>query len=361
MVNTKRINFGFDRFSGLYVWASFILLFGLLKPAVFLTTNNLFLIASQQVIAAMLAMAILMPLAAGAYDLSIGANINLAAVLVAVLQVRDGMGMWLSIVVTIASGVLIGLVNGFLVVKLHVSSFIATLGMATIISAVLSIVTNNLEPLPVTSSTWNALTQTKVLGFQIVFWYLIVMALILWWVLEHMPIGRYTYAVGSNPEAARLSGVRVGRYTWVALTVSGGVSAFAGVCYSSLSGPSLTFGPSLLLPAYAAAFLGSTQIRPGRFNVLGTMIAVYVLATGVAGVQYLTSVQWLNDMFNGVALIFAVAFAVWRQRVNARKGTAHDEVSPLALADDPEQGIAAIEGRDEEDLTTDGHVVGPSR
>ena len=88
----------------------------------------------------------------------------------------------------------------------------------------------------------------------------------------------------------------------------------AGVLYASQNGPSLTFGAALLLPAYAAAFLGSTQLKPGRFNVWGTIIAVYVLAVGVKGLSLVTSVQWSNQMFNGVALLAAVAFAGWDQR-----------------------------------------------
>jgi ribose transport system permease protein len=76
----------------------------------------------------------------------------------------------------------------------------------------------------------------------------------------------------------------------------------------------LTFGPTLLLPAFAAAFLGSTQLQPGRFNVWGTLIAIYVLATGVQGLQLVSGQQWLSDMFNGVALIVAVGLAVNRQR-----------------------------------------------
>lgn len=330
----KKINFGIDRFSGLYIWALFIVVFGLLKPAVFLTSDTLHSVASQQAVAAILALAILMPLASGAYDLSIGANINLAAVLVSVMQVRWHMGMAESIVLTILAGVAIGLVNGLIVVCFHVSSFIATLGMATVITAVQTIVTSNLEPQPVISNTWSDLTQYNVFGFQIVFLYLIVLALVMWWILDHMPIGRFVYAVGSNPEAARLSGVRIGKYQWISLTVSGGLCGFAGVCYASLNGPSLTFGPGLLLPAYAAAFLGSTQIKPGRFNVWGSMIAVYVLATGVVGIQYLTSVQWLNDMFNGVALILAVSFAVWRQRANSRKAAPREEAT-ATTSDEP--------------------------
>jgi len=312
-----RPSFGFDRFSGFYLWALFIVVFGIWTPDLFLSADTVHSIASDQAIVAMLGIALLIPLAAGAYDLSIGANINLAAVLVAILQTKNGWGMWSSIVVAVAVGALIGILNGFIVVVLKVSSFIATLGMATIIGAVMTIVTNQSQPLPPTASAWLKLTQQKVFGFQVVVLYLVVLALVVWWALEHTPAGRYIYAVGGNPEAARLSGVQVGKWTWLCLIASGTISGLAGVLYSSLSGPSLTFGASLLLPAFAAAFLGSTQLKPGRFNVWGTLIAVYVLATGVKGLQFVTSAQWLNDMFNGVALITAVAFAIWRQTAAA--------------------------------------------
>ena len=317
----RSLNLGFDKFSGLYLWALFIVVFGIWTPDLFLSADTARSVASSQAIVAMLGIALLIPLAAGAYDLSIGATINLSAILAAWLQTNQGWGIWESILVAILTGTLIGVVNGFVVVKLHVSSFIATLGMATIIGAVQTIVTNQSQPLPPTSETWLNLTQYKIPGgFQVVVVYLLILALIVWWLLEHTPAGRYIYATGGNPEAARLSGVKVGRWTWLSLIGSGTIAGIAGVFYSSLSGPSLTFGAALLLPAFAAAFLGSTQLKPGRFNVWGTLIAVYVLATGVRGLQFVTGVQWLNDMFNGVALITAVAFAIWRQRSKAAAG-----------------------------------------
>ena len=142
----------------------------------------------------------------------------------------------------------IGVINGFIVVVLKVNSFIATLGTATIIGAMQSIVSNGSAPLPPNSEAWNQLTQRTVFGFQIIVVYLLILAVVMWWVLARTPAGRYIYAVGSNPEAARLSGIRVGHWTWLSLAVSGTLSAVAGVLYSSLAGPSLTFGNSLLLP-----------------------------------------------------------------------------------------------------------------
>jgi ribose transport system permease protein len=197
--------------------------------------------------------------------------------------------------------------------------------------------------LPETSSTWMSLTQHQLFGVQVIFWYLLVLAIILWWVLERMPVGRFIRAVGSNPDAARLSGVQVGRYLFTSFVMCGAVTGLAGVCYASNVGPSLTFGSALLLPAYAAAFLGFTQIVPGRFNIIGALIAVYVLATGVQGLEYLTSVQWLSDMFNGVTLIAAVSFAVWRQRARLNqksKATDPGGSSSETLATVPEKSPA---------------------
>lgn len=314
LTTTPRINFRFDRFSGLYIWAAFIVLFSVWKPHLFPTASTVHSLASAQSINAMLALAVLVPLAAGVYDLSVGSVINLSTIIVVYLQTNRHWSMWPAMVVAIVAAVVIGVVNGFVVVRLKVNSFIATLGMATIVTAVQTIVSGNNQPLPPISRTWTDLTQTTVFGFQIVFVYLIVLGLVMWWALDHSPAGRYMYAVGGNPEAARLSGIRVEKWVWVSLISSATIAGLAGVLYASLSGPSLTFGGSLLLPAFAAAFLGSTQLKPGRFNVWGTLLAVFVLATGIQGLQFVTGAQWLNDMFNGVTVITAVAFAVWRQR-----------------------------------------------
>ncbi len=313
MNTLRRSNLGPQIISGLYLWALFIIIFGIWTPDLFLTSATVHSVASSQAIAAMLALALLVPLTAGVYDLSVGAVINLSTVLVVVMQTKHQQSMWTSIVVTVVACAAIGAVSGIIVVKLKVNSFVATLGMATITSAVQLIVSDQTQPLPPINAAWTNLTQRTVFGFQIVVVYLIVLALIVWWVLDHTPVGRYLYAIGGSPEAARLTGVAVGRWTWLSLIASSTLAGVAGVFYASLSGPSLTYGQALLLPAFAAVFLGSTQFTPGRANVWGTLLAVYVLATGVQGLQFVTGVLWLNSMFNGVALIAAVSFAVWRQ------------------------------------------------
>ena len=309
----RRITLGLDRFSGLYLWAAFIVVFGVWKPDLFLTSVTLRTVTSQYAVTAMLAIAVLLPLVAGGYDLSVGASANLAAIIAIVFQTNHHLGMWVSMGLAVLAATGVGVINGFLVVRLHVSPLIATLGMATVVSAVQSIASSDSQPFPPSSPSWGLLSQRTFGGVQVVFFYLVGLAFVVWWVLEWTPAGRYLRAVGGNPEAARLAGVATGRWTWLAFVGSGFIAGVAGVMYGSQSGPSLTFGQALLLPAFAAVFLGSTQLTPGRANVWGTLLAVYVLATGVKGLQLVTGVQWLNDMFNGVALLAAVSFAVWRQ------------------------------------------------
>lgn len=304
---------GFEKYSGLYLWAAFIAVFSVLSPDLFASTVTLHSVAAGKAVSAILALAIVVPLVCGVYDLSVGANINFTTIIVVKL-LTNGWSIPAAVALGVVVGAAIGVVNGFIVVKLKVNSFITTLGTASIISALQVIVTDNRQPLPPSLPAWRSLTQTKVFGFQIIVLYMLVIALVLWWALNHTPFGRYLYAIGGSPEAARLSGVKVDKYTWLSLIVSGALCGIAGVFYGSIAGPSLSFGGSLLLPAFAAVFLGSTQITPGRFNVWGSVLAIYVLATGVKGLQLLTDVQWLDPMFSGVALVAAVAIANGRQR-----------------------------------------------
>jgi ribose transport system permease protein len=312
---------GLDRYSGLYLFALFIVVFGFWTPDLFLTEATLHSIVSAQAVTGILALSALVPLAAGQYDLSIGANANLTAITAVVLLTDEKWSLLPSILCSLAVGVLVGLANGLVVVKLKINSFIATLGMTSILGATQVIVSDSTQPNPPTSTTWGNLTQTEVFGFPVVIVYLLVLAVIVWWLLDHTPAGRYLFALGGNPEAARLSGVRIERWTLFSFVVSGSIAGLAGVLYASFSGPSLTFGSALLLPAFAAAFLGSTQLKPGRVNTWGTLLAIYVLATGVQGLQFVSGQQWLNDMFNGVALLVAVGLAVNRRSSLRRPST----------------------------------------
>jgi ribose transport system permease protein len=297
-----------DRFSGLYVWAALIILFSFWVPDTFPTSDNAKIIAGDQAITAMLALGIIIPLAAGVFDLSFAGVLGVSVAIVGYLQ-SNGWNVWLSAAAAIAAGAFIGAANGFIVVQLRVNSFIATLGMSSLLVAAEFWITDG-KQITEFNSTFLDLGTKPILGIPLPFYVMIVLAIIIYIVIEYLPIGRYLYASGGNAQAARLAGVRVNNVVFGSLVASAFTAGLTGVVLAARIGTaSPEIGPSYLLPAFSAVFLGSTQIKPGRVNVIGTLVAVYLLATGVKGLQLAGAPSYINDLFNGAALIIAVALA----------------------------------------------------
>ena len=305
----RKINLGLDRFSGIYVWIAIIVLFAVWIPDTFMTEGNFRIIAGDQAITAMLAIGLIVPLAAGVFDLSIAGVMGFSVAMVS-YQLSKGISAPIAIITTLLCGALIGAVNGFVVVKLNVDSFIATLGMSSILLAGTYWVTDGKQITEGFTDGFLDLGSKPFLGLPLPFFYMIAVAAVMYVILEKTPLGRYLYATGGNRQAARLAGLRVERIMFGALVTSATVAALTGVILAAKLGTAAPdIGPSYLLPAFSAVFLGSTQIRAGRVNVLGTLIAIYLLATGVKGLQLAGAPSYVNDLFNGLALIVAVALA----------------------------------------------------
>ena len=303
-----------ERFSGLLVLAALILTFGLWIPDLFLTGTNFRAIAGDQAITALLALALVITLSGGVFDLSIAGTMGLAAVTVMKL-LSTGLSPVPAIAAAIGVACLVGLSNGLVVTKLHVDSFIATLGMGSITAAGTYWVSDGKQLLEGIPSSFLELARHEVLGISVAAYYLLVVATVLWFILERRPEGRRLYAVGGNPIAARLAGIRVERMVVVAFVSGSAIAGITGVLLASRLGTaSPDIGVPYLLPAFTAAFLGATQVQPGRFNPFGTLIAVYLLAVGVKGLQLAGSPSYINDLFNGLALIVAVALAARGRR-----------------------------------------------
>jgi ribose transport system permease protein len=300
---------GLDRYSGIYVWLGLVVLFSILEPSVFPTLDNVRVVSADAAITAIVALGLTVSLASGAFDVSISGSMTWGIVFVCWLQSAHGLNPYLAILVTLLTCVLIGLCNGLIVVKLHVEPIIATMGTTAIIGALAfwrqdgqSIVTGIPED-------FKNIARGDILGLPSTAVYLVVVAALLWYFMAHTPLGRYLYAIGGNHEAARLAGLRVDRLTMLAFVVSATVAGLAGILLASKVGSAgINQGSQYLLPAFAAAFLGSTQIRPGRFNILGTLVAIYLVVTGTKGLQLVYPGEpWLKELFTGVALIVAVA------------------------------------------------------
>jgi ribose transport system permease protein len=310
----------FRNISAIYVFAVIFVVFSLWVPDTFLSGDTWRALISSQAVTAILAVGLVIALSAGAFDLAIGATLGFGSILVAWLLVKRGVPIVPAIVLTVVAGAVVGMLNGLLVVKARIDSFIATLGMSSILLAMIAWVSSSQQILGL-SSSFQKLGTTDIFGLTLPVYLMLAIALVAWYVLECTPIGRHVYATGGNTEAARLAGVRTSAVVVVALVACGAIAAFSGLLVSSALGTGdPTIGPAYLLPAFSAAFLGSTQFRGGRFNVWGTVLAVYVLATGVKGLQLAGAPIWIPDLFNGVALLLAVGLA--RYQGTARRSAA---------------------------------------
>jgi ribose transport system permease protein len=289
----------------------FVILFGIITPTTFLTSTTFRLVFSEGVVTCILALAFLVPLAAGVYDLSIGAVMSLALALSVYLNLHTGLPPALGALVAVLASAAVGAVNGFVVVRLRVNSFIATLGISQVLFAAVLLISSNTQLVANFGNSWQSLGTNDFLGIPIVVLFLLAIALVIWYVFEFTRIGRYLFATGGNPDAARLSGVRTGRMVWGAFIVSGFIAGLAGVIYSMRTGLfSSSTGPGYLFPAVAAVFLGASQLSQ-RPNVWGTLIAYFALAFGIQGLVLSASSAsvWSQPLFQGVSLIIAVALA----------------------------------------------------
>lgn len=299
------------------------LIFALALPDTFPTMTNITSILFTHSITAILALGAMIPIVTGNFDLSIGYGLGLAHVMTLQLIVGADWPWPLACLAVILGGTLVGVINGFLVEFARIDSFIATLGTGSIMYAITGWVTEGARIIPGPQGLPMAFTgifDSKLLGLPAPAFYVLVLAALLWLLLERLPIGRYLYVIGSNPRAAELVGIPTRRYVVYAFAGSGLVTGCAGVLLAAqqtIGNPSV--GLDYLLPAFVAALLGSTAIKPGRANPLGTVVAVAVLAVGLAGIGQLGAQFWVTPLFNGITLLIAVGLAGYsaRRRVRA--------------------------------------------
>ena len=233
-------------------------------------------------------------------------------------EVEHGWPIALAILVVLAIGVLIGAINGFLAVRIGVPSIVVTLGMATLLSGLLLGVVS-----PKIRSGLNSgyvdLIRDKRFGLPGSFWFALALTILVWYVFQHTPLGRHLLFVGKGREVARLSGVRVDAIRFGSLVFSSVLGVTAGMILAGTSASAQTgVGEGFLLPAFAAAFLGSTAIIPGQFNAWGSWISVYFLLTGITGLAMVGQAGWPERVFYGGALLTAVVLSQLAARARGR-------------------------------------------
>lgn len=299
----------------LVVFALVIVVFGALRPKSFLGATNIDSILVSQSVTALLALAEMIPLATKQFDLSVGYHLGVAQVLVVGLQVNQGMSFPAAAVLILAMSLVVGAVNGVLVTRFRIDSFIATMGTGTLLYGISNWYSNGEQIVGMNlPDSFTNLTQFFH-GIPLPAVYVAVVSVILWIVTERLPVGRNLYVIGANPRAAELTGININGHVLGAFVASGFLSGIAGLLVGSLlqtGTPSV--GPEYLLPAFAATLLGATSIKPGRVNVVGTLLSVLVLAFSFSGVQQLGAPFYVQYFFNGGILIIAVGLSIYAAR-----------------------------------------------
>ncbi len=302
------------------VWALAIAVFGALRPHTFLTVTTFSGMFGLNATLAILALGLILVLRVGEFDLSIAANLVVSSEVMGILNAQHHVSLLLAMIVAIVVGGAIGAFNAFIILKFKIDSFIATLGMGSVLSGIALWITGGTALTGLSQALVNGVVIRRLFGISYEFYYSLVLMMVLWYVFRYTSIGRRLLFVGKNREVARLSGVHVSRIRFGAFTVAGMIGALAGIVYSGTSG---TTNPSAglvyLLPAYAAAFLGATCIDIGDFNPIGTVVAVFFLVTGVQGLAMLGVGNFVQDIFYGVALILSVAGSQYLARSKARR------------------------------------------
>src|SRR3954454_23881612 len=300
-----------------------VLVFSALRPDTILTYFNIRSILSNKSVQALVALSVLIPMTSNQFDLSAGFNVGISQVLAIGLQAQ-GLPWWGAVAVVLVMGALVGLINGVLVTRVKIDSFIATLGTGTILYGLNAWYTGGQQVLASLPPEFLALSgNIGIVPAPAI--YACVVAIALWIVFEYLPLGRFRYVLGASPRAAELNGISAKRYITLGFVAAGLLAAFAGiVLQSQLQVGQSSVGQEYLLPAFTAALLGATSVRPGRVNVWGTVLAVSVLAVTVAGLNQLGAPFFVEPLFNGSMLILAVGLAVQAAQRRIKRGTEAD-------------------------------------
>ncbi len=323
MKSSFRLTNILKKYAVIIAWVILIIVFTIWMPGVFNSFLNVRTLLSSQAVLVIASLAVLIPIIAGDYDMSVTATLTVVNILVAKLNVDLGVPIGLCILIGILVGAGIGAVNGWIITRFKLNAFIVTMGMYTLLSGIALLI--SLETISgVSDGLRNAVYVNRIFGISPSFFYALILTLVIAYFLTNTMPGKRILIVGRGENVARLSGINVERTRFLCFVFSGMIAAFGGVVYTGvLGGGSPTGGLGYMMSAFAAVFLGATCFKPGRFNALGTIVAVYFLSTGTNGLQLQGAQSYVTDLFYGAALIIAVIFAAVavksQEKQNARE------------------------------------------
>ncbi len=308
----------------LLAFASLIVLlifFTFASPA-FMQTANILGILQSTAVNGVLAIACTFVIITAGIDLSVGTLMTFCAVMAGVFLTYWKLPLWTGVVAAIGTGALTGTVSGALIAKLKIPPFIATLGMMLVVKG-LSLVVSGVKPIYFndTENFW-MISQDSLIGYVLpnlpipnAVLILFTLAIAASIVLTRTALGRYTFAIGSNEEAVRLSGVNVDRWKITIYGLGGAICGVAGLLIASrLNSAQPALGQGYELEAIAAAIIGGTSLSGGSGTILGTIIGAFIMSVLTNGLRILSVAQEWQNVATGVIIILAVYADILRRR-----------------------------------------------
>jgi ribose transport system ATP-binding protein len=284
--------------------------FSILRPDTFPTVANAGSILTGSAALAMIAIGVTLPLIVQQFDLSPGFMATLASLLVVGFQSFDKTPVWLSIIIALLVSALVGFINGLLIAYAKLNCLVVTLASGSLLFGAAEIYSNGATIYQNIPKAFLSIGQSRLAGIPLPFIYVMIVAVLMWYVLEYRPLGRYLYAIGGGEEGARLVGIKVDRLVVLVFTASAAMAGLGGVVQSARVGSAnASILQTMLLPAFTAAFLGATSIRPGRYNIWGTVLAVYLVGMGTTGIFMLGASSYVEPIFDGAILLVAIILA----------------------------------------------------
>ncbi|TRW47026.1 ABC transporter permease [Georgenia yuyongxinii] len=311
----RRIAFNLTaRYALVLLWIVMLLALVALVPGDVSVLNAARTVFGQMTPVVFLGLGVVITMAVGEFDLSFVGIFSISAVAVPSLAVLHGWPVGLAVLAALAIALVLGAINAALIVGVGINSVVVTLGIWSLAGGLAFWLSGEttVSGLDLALAT---ISTGRFLGLPYLFWYGVVLVAIVAYVMGATPIGRHMVFVGSNRAVAALAGIAVSRVRAGAYLVSALLAGLAGVVISIGNGG---FNPAsataYLMPVFAAVFLGTVAVVPGRFNPIGMFIAAYFLITGVFGLQLLNFTGWVTEVFYGTALVVAVTVSHLLQR-----------------------------------------------
>ncbi len=297
-----------------------VVVFTILRPNTFPTSVNFFNLLNQVSILGLLALGLTVPLVMGLFDLSIAGMATLGGYLATKWLAAGSLpSPWVALVVVLLLAVAIGALNGVFVSYLGITAFIETLAMGSILTGAVLGISNSQTVLSGIPQGFLDFGQGKIGPVPNPVVFLVIIAIVLYIFLEQTEPGRHMYAIGGNSEAARLSGIPVCRYAIIALAISAACAALGGMVVAANLGVGRPqgVGDTYLLDAFAAAFIGASTLRPGRFHIIGTVVGVLLIGVISNGLSLLGVATFWQYVVRGTLLllaVFAAGYVVLRRK-----------------------------------------------